>query len=173
MAQLQSGPGFDTSSVSTDGSGGLLGFGSPSAGGAVGDVFGAAGDFLKAYGSFQAEGSYTESAGQDIANAGLAIQKAHIQQAQIGRQLALTQGHNASTITGNGFELGGSGLDIMRSIAQEGALSEAVAGEQGLINQQGYLAQASAAKAAANQAGIAGGTGIAEGVGSLALLLVA
>ena len=144
--------------------------GPPNYGAATSDIFGAAGSAMQAYGSFQAQGAYNESAATDIEQAGLALQKSKIQEAQIGRELAMQQGQATSTITSNGFELGGSGLDILRMNAQQGALLQATTGEQGLIQQQQYLQQASAAKSAANQAGIAGIAGGVEAVGMLALL---
>ena len=141
-------------------------------GGAAVDIFGAASAGIQAYGSFQAQSAYKESAATDIEQAGLALQRSQIQEAQIGRQLALTQGGAAAAITSNGFNLSGSGLDILRANAQQGALAQATTGEQGLIQQQQYLQQASAAKAAANQAGIAGISGAVGAVGMLALAVL-
>jgi hypothetical protein len=138
-------------------------------GAATADIFGTAGSAIQAYGSFQAQGAYKESAATDIEEAGLALQKSKIQEAQIGRELSMQQGQATSTITSNGFELGGSGLDILRMNASQGALAQATTGEEGLIQQQAYMQQASAAKAAANQAGIAGIAGGVEAVGMLAL----
>jgi hypothetical protein len=153
------------------GFGNLAGFssGGPNYGAATSDLFGAAASGIQAYGSFQAEGAYKESAATDIEEAGIALQKSRIQEAQIGRELSMQQGQATSTITSNGFELGGSGLDILRMNASQGALAQATTGEEGLIQQQQYLQQASAAKAAANQAGIAGISGGVEAVGMLAL----
>lgn len=140
------------------------------AGAAITDIFGAGADLIQAYGSFQAANLYGESENLDIENAGLALQAAKVQNAQTGRQLTLTQGAATSAITGNGFNLGGSGLDILRANAQQGALAQAITSEQGISNFQNYEEQASAAKSAENQAKLAGYTGILKAVGAVALL---
>lgn len=129
------------------------------AGGAVKDLFAGFGDLaqgnLKAKGlNIQAEGTRLKAQG-DLAEAreydlagSLAGQNAQftrtstaIQQMQQERELALGIGRTTADVAGAGFAASGSALDILRDSASQGALTKAVLGQQGLINEAGYQEQ--------------------------------
>jgi hypothetical protein len=67
-----------------------------------------------------------------------------IKQTQMQRQIYLGLGATSADVGGAGFAASGSALDIMRSSAQQGALTKQVLGEQGLITEAGYQEQATA-----------------------------
>lgn len=127
------------------------------ASGAVSDLFAAEGHQSKA------EGDRLEAQNYDLAS-GLAIQNEKftetstaIKQSQLDRENYRTMGGQQADIAGAGFAASGSALDLMRDSASQGALTKAVAGEQGLITEasyqeqaQSYTNMASAARLAAN-----------------------
>ncbi len=53
-----------------------------------------------------------------------------------------TFGTTQADVAGAGFSMSGSAADIMRDSASQGALTHAVLGQQGLINEAGYKEQA-------------------------------
>ncbi len=131
---------------------------------AVSDISGAVGDLFAAEGhKAKAQGDRLEAQNYDLAS-GLAIQNEKftetstaIKQAQLDRSIYQTIGGERADVAGAGFAASGSALDIMRDSASQGALTKAVAGEQGLITEAGYKEQAqsytnmaSAARLAAN-----------------------
>jgi hypothetical protein len=137
------------------------------AGGAVSDLFAGFGAQtqanLKAQGlQIQAQGDIAEGQNYDLA-ATLAGQNAQfteastaIKEAQISRQVTQTIGGQQAEVSGAGFGSSGSALDLMRDSASQGALTKAVAGQQGLIQtasyqeqQQSYETMSAAAKATA------------------------
>lgn len=121
-------------------------------GGAVSDLFSGFGAEaqagLKAKGlRIQAQGDLAEAHNYDLA-AGLAGQNAQfteastaIKEAQIERQTTLALGGQRADIAGAGFAASGSALDMLRDSASQGALTKAVAGQQGLITEAGYNEQ--------------------------------
>lgn len=121
-------------------------------GGAVSDIFAGFGASaqanLKAQGlDIQAQGDLAEGENYDLA-ATLAGQNAQyteastaIKEAQLDRQNTLTLGGQKADVAAGGFAASGSSLDLMRDSASQGALTKAVAGQQGLIQQAGYEEQ--------------------------------
>ena len=112
------------------------------AGGAVSDLFAAEGDRTKA------QGDYLEATNYDMAST-LALQNEKftetstaIKQAQNDRNIYQTIGGEKADIAGGGFTESGSSLDLLRDSASQGALTKAVAGQQGLITEAGYTEQA-------------------------------
>lgn len=110
--------------------------------GAVGDLFAAEGHRSKA------EGDRLEAKNYDLAS-GLALQNEKftetstaIKQAQLDRNIYQTIGGQQADVAGGGFAASGSALDLLRDSASQGALTKAVAGEQGLITEAGYKEQA-------------------------------
>ncbi len=104
-----------------------------------------------------------------------------IKQAQLTRQQYQATGGVEAEVAGAGFAESGSALDILRESAQQGAITHAVADEQGLITEAGYKEQAqsyqnmaSAAQVAidADKAAQEGSTitGIIKGVAGIASL---
>lgn len=111
-------------------------------GGAVSDLFGASSHRSKA------EGDRLEAQNYDLAS-GLATQNEKftetstaIKQAQLDRSIYQTIGGQQADVAGAGFAASGSSLDLLRDSAQQGALTKAVAGQQGLITEAGYTEQA-------------------------------
>ena len=88
-------------------------------------------------------------------------------------------GKTMADVAGAGFAESGSALDILRSSAQQGAITQAVASQQGLINEasyqeqgQSYLQMANAAGEAAKMEGSAmTGDYIAAGISAVASLV--
>ncbi len=105
-----------------------------------------------------------------------------IKEAQTQREITKAMGTTSADIAGAGFSASGSGLDVLRESAGQGALTKAVTSEQGLITEAGYAEQqasynlmAAAAGDAANaekKAGtfdlIAGGINAVAGFATLA-----
>lgn len=114
-------------------------------GGAVGDIFGgqatAAGLRLKAYGDMMAAKNYDLAAGLAKQNADYTATSTEIKEVQAERQLYLGLGTTQTDIAGSGFSMSGSGLDILRSGAAQGALTKQVVGAQGQITEAGYIEQ--------------------------------
>ncbi len=144
--------------------------------GAASDIMGGFGDFAKAQGAeFEAQ-AYQLAAGMAMKNLEYTKMSTAVQQAQEDRKLTLAMGETRAQIAGAGFAEGGSALDILRSSAEQGALSKAVLGQQGLITEEGYREQAqayttmeSAAQSAASQERQAGTISIITGVAKAAV----
>jgi hypothetical protein len=148
------------------------------AGAAASDLFAgfAASDKIK--GDELEAQNYDEAATLAGQNAQFTEMSTGIQTSQADREMYLNLGKTKSEIAGGGFAESGSGLDILRSSASQGALQKAVLNEQGLITEAGYQEQqqsyenmASAANAAAKGEGIAQiGDFVAGGINALAAL---
>lgn len=111
-------------------------------GGAVQDLFAA--DALRT----KARGSRLEAEQYDLASR-LALQNeqfsktsTEIKQFQQQRGVYMTLGQQAADVAASGFSASGSALDLLRDSASQGALTKAVMGQQGLIEQAGYRQQA-------------------------------
>jgi hypothetical protein len=138
-----------------NGKGGLFGYGGGSTGTALSDAGGAVSDLFGAFGDFEKSGSYDLKAQGDALQAknyGLAADLAGqnekftetstaIKLAQINRSNTMQIGQTTADVAGAGFANSGSALDILRDSAGQGALTKAVAGQQGLITEAGYHEQ--------------------------------
>jgi hypothetical protein len=113
-----------------------------SIGGAVNDLFGADAHRAKAAGDVFEKKNYDLAAVYADQNAKFTETSTAIKGAQLDRQLYQTIGGQAADVAGAGFAASGSALDLMRDSASQGALTHAVAGEQGLITEAGYKEQA-------------------------------
>lgn len=130
--------------------------------GAVSDLFAASADQSKAQGlRLKAQGDALEGQNYDLAST-LALQNEQfattstaIKQAQNDRNIYQTIGGQQADVAGAGFAASGSALDIMRDSASQGALTKAVAGQQGLIQEAGYQEQATSYQNLSKAAGIA------------------
>lgn len=119
------------------------------AAGAVSDLFAADADRSKAKGlRIKAQGDELEGQNYDLA-AALSKQNEQftevstaIKQSQIDRSNYQAIGGQQADVAGAGFAASGSALDLMRDSASQGALTKAVAGQQGLITEAGYTEQA-------------------------------
>jgi hypothetical protein len=124
------------------------------------------------------QGQYSEAAAFAGQEAQYSRMSAAIQEAQKNRETTMALGKTASEVAGAGFAASGSGLDIMRSNAQQGALAQAVTGEQGMVTTQGYEEQqqsfetmATIAGDAAKSANLAAtGSFVAAGISGVASL---
>lgn len=124
-------------------------------GGAVGDLFAASADRSKA------QGDRIEAQNYDLAST-LANQNEQftetstaIKQSQLDRNIYQTLGGVTADTAGAGFAASGSSLDILRDSASQGALTKAVAAQQGLITEAGYKEQATSYTNLASAANIA------------------
>lgn len=111
-------------------------------GGAVSDLFSA--DALRT----KAAGSRIEAQEYDVAGA-LSKQNEQfvetstaIKEFQTQRQINQTVGQQQADVASNNFEEAGSALDLYRDSVAQGALTRAVLGQQGLIEEAGYKEQA-------------------------------
>lgn len=111
-------------------------------GGAVSDLFTASADRSKAQGDFAEAQDYDLASGLATQNEEFTVQSTAIKQAQNDRQIYQTMGGVTADTAGSGFAASGSSLDVLRDSAAQGALTKAVAGQQGLITEAGYDEQA-------------------------------
>lgn len=112
-----------------------------SIGGAVQDLFGSEAHELKAKGLRLEAENYNEAAGFAKQNAEFSRISTGIKLAQQDRETYKALGGTQADIAGAGFAMAGSALDVLRDSASQGALMKAVAGEQGLIQEEGYKVQ--------------------------------
>lgn len=137
--------------------------------GSIGD---AASDLFSGIGAMQAAGSYRTSAKYARRNAKLEEESFRIKQAQLGRELFRAQGGQKADIAAAGFKLSGSGIDLVRDSAQQGALAKAALSVQKDIAVNTYTGQADAAEqsaAAEDTAAIGSFIGTALNVAAFAL----
>jgi hypothetical protein len=113
-----------------------------SIGGAVQDIFGSSAHEKKAQGLRLEAENYEAASGFAKQNADFARISTGIKLAQQDRETYKALGGIQAEVSGAGFAMSGSALDIMRDSASQGALMKAVAGEQGLIQEEGYNVQA-------------------------------
>jgi hypothetical protein len=150
-------------------------------GGAVGDLFTASADKAKAQGDLLEKQNYLLASDLATQNAEFTAQSTAIKQAQIDRETFQVIGGEQSQIAGAGLAQSGSAIDLLRESASQGALTRAVAGQQGLITEAGFTEQAQAdqtqaqaaqvAADAANQAAKGADiTGVLKGAAALASL---
>lgn len=112
------------------------------AAGAASDLFAAEGDRYKAKGDLIESKNYDLAAGLADQNAEFTKTSTEIKQSQLDRQIYQTIGGEKADIAGAGLAASGSALDLLSSSASQGALTKAVAGQQGLITEAGYEEQA-------------------------------
>lgn len=117
--------------------------------GAVSDLFAAGADRSKGDAlRIKAKGDALEGENYDLAS-DLALQNKQftetstaIKAQQLDRQNTQVLGGQQADVASGGFAASGSALDLMRDSASQGALTKAVAGQQGLITEAGYQEQA-------------------------------
>lgn len=126
------------------------------AGTAVSDLYNAQGDAASA-------AAYQQSVDITLQNEAIEQTTVGIKQAQANRQLYQTLGGQVADVAGAGFAESGSGADLLRDSAEQGAITHALISEQGSIQENAYQqqavayeGQAQAASAASSGAGIAG-----------------
>lgn len=161
--------------------GGLSGSTFSDLGGAASDIFAGFGDQAKAQGDFAEAKNYDLGADLATQNEQFTETSTAIKEAQNQRENLMSIGGQKADVASAGFTEGGSALDLMRASASQGALSQAVLGQQGLITEAGeeeqatsYTNMANAATAAGNAANQAATfadiTGAIKGVAAVATL---
>lgn len=117
----------------------------------INDLAGGVSDFFAAYGEEQQAAATGEEAATYGEAATLAQQNEQftkestaITEAQQNRQITQAAGRTTAQVAGAGFANSGSGLDLMRSNAQQGSLAQAVMSQQGLMTEAGYAEQSQA-----------------------------
>lgn len=127
--------------------GALTGNGNFNVAGAANDLFNAGGSiasgFTGAAASRAAATAYTNAAQ-------FTKEQTAMKTEQATREIYQVQSQAKAAAGGNGFMLSGSAGDIVRSNAQQGALTQAVIAQQGAAQESSYLQQAKEAKAAAS-----------------------
>lgn len=122
------------------GSNGFGGFGDIGSG--VSSLFSASGDRAKARG-------LDEAANYEDMNAKISIASTDIKKTAAQRQIYKAIGGQAADIGHAGFSMEGTAVDLARSSAQEGSLTQSMIEAQGGIETQGYFAQAASDRAQA------------------------
>jgi hypothetical protein len=112
-------------------------------------------DRLKSQGDIVEGQAYGEAAGLADLNAKYTEASTRIQTAQADRALFGTLGGIKADIAGSGFGEVGSGGDILRDSAAQGALNRAVLTQQGQITEAGFEEQASSFRSLQTVAGLA------------------
>ncbi len=121
------------------------GFGSATvsgAGGAVSDLFAADALRTKAKGSRIEAEEYELSKRLSLENAQFTETSTAVKQFQLQRGINQTLGQQQADVAASGFESAGSALDLLRDSAAQGALTKAVAQQQGVIEEDAYKQQA-------------------------------
>jgi hypothetical protein len=168
---------------------GLFGFGggfdpgtlAKDAGGAVSDLFSASADRAKAQGDLLEKQNYLLAADLAKQNEQFTEQSTAIKTAQIDRETFKAIGGEQADIAGAGLQQSGSAIDLLRESASQGALTKAVASQQGLITEAGFAEQAQADQVQAQAAQVAADaenkaasgadiTGVLKGAAALASL---
>lgn len=153
------------------------------AGGAVQDLFAASALRTKARGSRIEAEQYDLAGTLARQNEQFSRTSTEIKMMQQQRGIYLALGQQAADVASSGFAASGSALDLLRDSASQGALTRAVVGQQGLIEQAGYRQQAAsydlmaksarmAARADEDAADMAPLTAMLKGAAALATLVV-
>jgi hypothetical protein len=135
-------------------------------GSAVGDIFSGFGDYTKMKGDYAEAVNYNIAANFANQEAAFTKQSTAIQEFQAQRNLYQSLGSTEAQVAGAGFAAAGSGLDILRDSASQGALQQAIIERQGLITEAGYKEQAQSYENMANAAVKAAGAANTAATGS-------
>lgn len=112
------------------------------AGGAVNDIFAAQAHGYKAAGNkLQAE-QYDLAQKLALQNKQFTETSTAIKEQQTQRSIENVIGQQQADVAAGGFASSGSALDLLRDSMSQGALTKAVVGQQGLIEEAGYQEQA-------------------------------
>lgn len=109
--------------------------------GAASDLFSVGGHRAKAAGDRLEAQNYDMAADLALQNEKFTETSTAIKQTQIDRSNYMTLGGQRADVASAGFAESGSALDLMADSARQGALTKAVAGEQGLITEASYKEQ--------------------------------
>lgn len=131
-----------------------IGAGIQGIGDAATSLFGAAASGASAQGDVAEEQAYEKASSIALENAGIVKQSTAIQETQATRQIFQGMGSTSAALGAANLE-GGSAGDLMRSGAQQGALTKQLIQQQGDITQLGYEQEASSYTGMANAAAAA------------------
>lgn len=124
-------------------------------GGGIADLGGAVSDFFGAAGSNKAASSYNKAADIALGNEALTKRSTVLNVAQESIQTYQALGTESAQTAGAGFETNsGSAADLLRSSAQQAALTKGITETQGEITAKGYEEQGQAYKGQAEAAKI-------------------
>lgn len=112
----------------------------------IGDLGSAVSDLFGAAGSSEAASAYGTAANIALSNEALTKRSTAIQAQQSDIQTFKALGTETADVSGAGFTQGGSAGDLLRSSAQQAALSKQLIVNQGNITAQGFEQQAAAYK---------------------------
>lgn len=121
----------------------------------ISDIFAGFASEKRAQGDIAEQQDYQDAAQLALQNEQYTKMATAIKEAQIERETSKSLGRTTAEVAGAGFAASGSALDILRESASQGALTRAVAGEQGLITEASYKEQANAYALMASAAGSA------------------
>jgi hypothetical protein len=136
------------------------------AGGAVKDLFAGNAANIKAKGNLLQAQQYDLAAELALKNKQFAETSTAIKEQQTQRQIETVVGQQQADVAAGGFASSGSALDLLRDSMSQGALTKAVAGQQGLIEEAGYQEQADSYKIMAQSARLAAEAEKTSGLGS-------
>lgn len=96
---------------------------------------------IKAQGDIAEATSYGMAANLALLNKQYATTETAVKETQNQREIYQTISQQQAGVAGGGLAASGSALDLLRSSASQGALSQAIIGQQGLITEAGYQEQ--------------------------------
>jgi len=135
------------------------------AGGAVSDLFGGFAAETKAKGNrLQAE-QYDLAGKLALQNKQFSETSTAIKEQQTQRSVESVTGQQQADVAASGFASAGSALDLLRDSMSQGALTKAVVGQQGLIEEAGFQEQADSYAIMAQSARLAAKAEETAGVG--------
>jgi hypothetical protein len=132
----------------------------------VGDLFAASSDQAKAQGDFLEAQNFNAAASLAEQNSAFTATSTAVKQAQLSRGITQTLGGQEADVAAGGLAESGTALNVLSSSASQGALTQAVAGQQGLITEAGFQEQATADENEAEAATIAGNSENSSSLGS-------
>ena len=123
-------------------------------GGAISSIGTAANDLIQGQATeeadtLKAQGDRAEAEQYKLADQEL-ITETGVKEAQASRNLTLAQGQTEQEIAGSGGKNTGNALDIMRSNAAQGALTQQVISQSGMSQEEAAVVQENAANSAAD-----------------------
>ena len=124
-------------------------------GGAAKDIFAGVAFGYQAEGKRLEAGNYDQAAAFSDQNAMFTRNSTKVKQYQADRALEKSVGGAEADIAGAGFTESGSALDILRESMSQGAMQRALLGQQGAIQEAGYLEQARSYRAMADSSRLA------------------
>jgi len=136
-------------------------------GGAVSDFFQAGAYKYRAKGAQIEEEQYQVAARYADLNAQYSKESTALKSWQTARKANITLGDAASDVAANNFERSGSALDLLRDSATQGAITQAVVEQQGLIEEKGYEEQAASYRLMADAAETARQADLKAATGSM------